>query len=184
VFYSHGRIVEGDNATPVHPWWGMYNFPEVKKALSDDGYNLIAYHRPKNADPILYGEKLASDVKALIANGVKPENITLLGFSRGGGITIRASNILKLKKIRVALLASCLEFMEGNENFVLFGQVYSIYETSDSVGSCQFLIDQSNNVEFFTEIAINTGKEHGAFYQPMIEWVVPLKVWLNKRVNQ
>jgi hypothetical protein len=180
VFYSHGRIVEGSNPTPIHPRWGTYDFPEVKKALTDDGYNLIAYHRPKNTDPKVYGIKLGNDVKTLIASGVKPENITLLGFSQGGAITIHASHYLKSKKVRVALLASCVGFMKNNADFSLFGHVYSIYETSDSVGSCQFLIDKSSKVEYFKEIAISTGKEHGAFYQPMAEWIKPLKVWLNK----
>ena len=27
VFYSHGYIVEGSNPKPVHPEWGIYDFP-------------------------------------------------------------------------------------------------------------------------------------------------------------
>jgi hypothetical protein len=32
----------------------------------------------------------------------------------------------------------------------------------------------------FSEISISTGKEHGAFYRPMPEWVKPLKTWLKR----
>lgn len=32
----------------------------------------------------------------------------------------------------------------------------------------------------FEEIAISTGKKHGAFYQPMPEWVRPLPAWIDK----
>lgn len=95
VFYSHGFIVEGDDLTPIHPRWGVYNFPSVQKALDDDSYVLIAHHRPEGVSPIDYAKRLAGEVKQLITAGVPPQNITLTGFSRGGAITILASNELK-----------------------------------------------------------------------------------------
>jgi hypothetical protein len=52
------------------------------------------------------------------------------------------------------------------------------FENSDAVGSCQFLIDRSNRVNTFKEISIVTGKQHGAFYNPLPEWVVPVKNWI------
>jgi hypothetical protein len=55
-----------------------------------------------------------------------------------------------------------------------------MFETSDSVGSCQFFIDQSPQVTSFKEIAISTGQGHGAFYRPIPKWVIPVKAWLNK----
>jgi hypothetical protein len=51
VIYSHGLIVEGDNARPVHPEFGVYDFPAIKTELFRGGdFNLIAHHRPKNTD--------------------------------------------------------------------------------------------------------------------------------------
>ena len=178
VFYSHGKIVEGKHTNPISPRWGEYDFPEVKKAISSNNYNLIAYHRPQNANPKTFALKLSGDVKKLITLGVKSQNITLLGFSRGGEITILASRNLQNPDIDIILLASCAKFMDNNELFKVYGNVYSIYETSDMVGSCQFLIDQSSNVSSFNEIFISTGKEHGAFFRPISEWVTPVKNWL------
>jgi hypothetical protein len=103
----------------------------------------------------------------------------LLGFSKGGGITILTSNLLKPKKINIVLLASCYGFMKDKANYKVYGSIYSVYEISDTVGSCQFLIDQSKSVDDFEEISINTGKGHGAFYRPMNEWVIPVKEWIN-----
>jgi hypothetical protein len=180
VFYSHGLIVEGDNPTPVSNRWGKYDFPKVKSALTDDGYHLIAYHRAKNTKAKIFAKKLKHDINLLITKGVKSENITLLGFSRGGEISILTSHYLKSKKVRLALLASCPNFMENHPDYQVYGEVYSIYETSDRVGSCQFLIAQSKNVDRFEEIAITTGEEHGAFFRPIPEWLDPLKSWLNK----
>lgn len=37
----------------MNPRWGTYEFPMIKDALSDDEYNLIAYHRAKNTKPLV-----------------------------------------------------------------------------------------------------------------------------------
>ena len=178
VFYSHGFIVEGKNPTPVNPRWGMYDFPEIKKVLSDDSYNLIAYHRPKDTDPRVFAKNLAENAKTLINKGIKPENITFIGFSRGGAITVLTSNYLASDKVNFVILAGCSKFVKNNPNLKVFGNVFSVFETSDGVGSCQFLIDLSKGVITFEEISISTGKEHGAFYNPLPEWIIPVKKWL------
>jgi hypothetical protein len=182
VFYSHGKIVEGKNANPIHPNWGEYDFPKVKEALSSNSYKLVAYHRPEKTNPKKFALTLSNDIKKLISLGVKPENISLVGFSRGGEITILASNHLQESAINIILLASCASFMKHSDIFKVYGKVFSIYETSDIVGSCQFLINQSPNVSSFNEIAISTGKEHGAFYKPISAWIKPVKQWLGDKV--
>jgi len=185
VFYSHGLIVEGENLMPVNERWGVYDFIAVRKALADPSYNLISYHRPDKTVPDEFAEKLATDVRKLLKAGVKAENITLLGFSRGGEITLLASDKLRLDKINTILLAVCGGFVKENVEYQAYGNVYSIYETSDFSGSCQFLKNRNDNIHLFEETAISTGKEHGAFYQPLPEWIVPVKAWLeNKSPNQ
>ena len=180
VFYSHGFIVEGDNPTPVHPRWGMYDFPKIKKVLSDESYNLIAYHRPKDTDARALAKKLADYATTLINTGVKPENITFIGFSRGGAITILTSNYLAYDKVNFIILAGCSTFIKDNPKLEITGRVLSLFETSDSVGSCQFLVERSKKVTDFEEISISTGKEHGAFYTPIDEWIVPVKKWITQ----
>ncbi|GLX85356.1 hypothetical protein tloyanaT_16080 [Thalassotalea loyana] len=178
VFYSHGYIVEGDNPTPEHPEWGVYDFPQVKAKLSDPSYNLIAYHRPKNTEPFSFAKQLADDVRKLLAAGVKPQNITLIGFSRGGALSILTNHELQLPDIKTIILAGCAGLVASHKAVKVTGNVYSIYETSDQVGSCQFLIDRSDKVNTFNEIAISTGKSHGAFYLPREEWLTPAKQWI------
>ena len=178
VFYSHGLIVEGENLMPEHQRWGVYDFIAVRKALSDPEYNLISYHRPKKTVADEFAEKLATDVRKLLAHGVKAENITLLGFSRGGKITLLASAKLRMDKINTILLAVCGGFLKEHKEYQAFGNVSSIYETSDFAGSCQFLTERNKAVQSFREISITTGKEHGAFYNPLSEWFIPVKKWL------
>ncbi|HAW94323.1 TPA: alpha/beta hydrolase, partial [Candidatus Azambacteria bacterium] len=56
-----------------------------------------------------------------------------------------------------------------------------IYETSDRLaGSCKPLAEQSEQPQSFNEIKIATGKLHGAFYLPLVEWVEPLLDWVHR----
>lgn len=183
VFYSHGFIVEGRNPTPIDHRWGMYDFPKIKEVLSDPSYNLIAYHRPKGTDPRKFAKKLTNNAIALIKEGVKPENITFIGFSRGGAITALTSYYLASHKVNFIMLAACSGFIKNNTEIKVFGNVFSIFETSDKVGSCQFLIDRSKKIKNFEELSISTGKEHGAFYNPLPEWVAPVKNRLKTNRN-
>ena len=181
VIYSHGLIVEGDNSRPVHPEFGVYDFPAVKAALfKDGGFNLIAQHRPKNTEFEPYAAKLESWVRQLVKAGVKPSHITLVGFSRGGALSAQASSRLRDLGINTALLACCIDGdVEGSAPLVLSGNLLSIFETSDAFGSCKTLAARSKTASF-EEIAISTGLKHGAFYRPLPEWVTPLKAWIAK----
>ncbi len=42
LFYIHGFIVEGTDPRPVHPEFGVYDFPAIKQALSVGDINVIA----------------------------------------------------------------------------------------------------------------------------------------------
>ncbi|HTG17653.1 MAG TPA: alpha/beta hydrolase [Blastocatellia bacterium] len=180
VIYSHGLIVEGDDPKPVSPKYGQYDFPAIKQSLfSKGGFNLIAYQRPKSSDDS-YADTLKSWVHRLIDAGVAPSRITLVGFSRGGQLTALASSGLASAGINTALMAIC----ENGEvshapGLNLGGNLLSIYETSDELGSCGKLAARSH-LKSFKEVSISTGKKHGAFFQPLPEWIAPLKQWIAK----
>jgi pimeloyl-ACP methyl ester carboxylesterase len=180
VVYSHGLIVEGDNPRPEHPQFGTYDFPGIVQALFEDGgFTLIAPHRPANADVASYIAKLESGVHALIDAGVPPTRITLVGFSRGAQMTAVASSRLADIGINTALMAICLDGdFSHDPSLTLGGNLLSIYETTDVVGSCAALAERSVALESFDEIAISTGRSHGAFYTPRTEWMQPLKRWI------
>jgi dienelactone hydrolase len=180
VIYSHGLIVEGDDPKPVSPKYGQYDFPAIKQALFDQGgFNLIAYQRPKSADDS-YADMLQSWVQRLLDAGVKPSRITLVGFSRGAQLTALASNGLASAGINTALMAICEDGEVSHApRLNLGGNLLSIYETSDDLGSCGKLAARSH-LKSFKEVAISTGKKHGAFFQPLPEWIAPLKQWIAK----
>jgi hypothetical protein len=182
VIYSHGLIVEGDNPRPVHPEFGVYDFPAIKRAIFDKGgFNLIAQQRPKDADIPTYVGILESWVKQLLAAGVPASRITLVGFSRGSHITAYAAGRLQNTGIHTALMGSCIkgDIADNGVPLVLGGNLLNIYETTDTVLSCEVLAKRSN-LRSFKEVAISTGKKHGAFFNPRPEWLQPLKAWIKE----
>jgi len=183
VIYSHGLIAEGDDPKPVSPKYGVFDFPEIKTAIfQGGGFNLIAVQRKKNVEFEQHVEQLESWVHQLLSAGVKPSRITLVGFSRGGQLTAVASSHLASEGIpfNTAILAICSQGdfdVAPDPPVILGGNFLSIYETSDEVGSCSKLARRSH-LTSFKEVAISTGKTHGAFFEPRPAWVDPLKAWI------
>lgn len=181
VIYSHGLLVEGDDPRPVHPVRGVYDFPAIKLALFSNGnFNLVAHQRPKNTEIPSYLAMLELWVRRLVDAGVKPSRITLVGFSRGGYLTALASGRLASLGLNTAIMGTCSDGdILSEQPLVLGGNVLSIYETTDSVLSCE-KIAQRSVLASFEEIAISTGKEHAAFFQPLPDWVDPLRQWIQE----
>lgn len=181
VIYSHGLIVEGNDPTPVHPTRGIYDFPAIKQALFVNGdFNLIAHQRPKNTEIRSYEATLESWVRRLVAAGVKPSRITLVGFSRGGQLTAYASGRLVDLELNTAIMGACSNGdIDRDPPLALSGNFMSIYDTKDSVLSCEKIATRSR-LTSFEEIAISTGKGHAAFFRPLPEWIDLLKQWIQK----
>lgn len=180
IIYSHGLIVEGTEERPVHPDYGVYEFPAIRQALSTPDFTVIAVHRPAGIKAEEHSKTLVKMVRDLIAKGVKPEQITLVGFSQGGYITGMASGMFSDTPIDTVIMAACWSWIEQQPDVKLNGNFLSIYERSDAVGSCQRLADRSDHLKSFKEVAINTGKKHGAFFQPRDEWLTPIKEWIRE----
>jgi hypothetical protein len=183
VIFSHGFIAEGADPKPVSPQFGVYDFPALKAALfAGGGYNLIAVQRKKGLEVEDHARQLESWVHQLIKAGVKPGRITLVGFSRGSQITGVASSHLAAEGINTALLAICSDgdlVPDSGAVLKLGGNFLSIYETSDQYGSCAKLAARSH-LTSFKEVAISTGKAHGAFFEPRPVWIDPLQAWIAK----
>jgi hypothetical protein len=178
VVYSHGRIVEGNDERPVSPEHGIYDFPAIRRALASSGdVEVIAPHRPKDVPAEVSAKHLEEGVRRLVAAGVKPSRISLVGFSRGGYLTALASSHLTDLRINTAIMASCIGGFPSQEPMILTGNVLSIYETSDDPGTCARLGERSTGAHF-EEVAVSTGLHHGTFYRPIEPWLAPLRAWI------
>jgi hypothetical protein len=180
VIYLHGRIIEDQGPRPTHERWGVYEYRKILETLAPAG-TVISEQRRSGTDMDQFAEHVARQVRTLIAAGVPPEHITVVGFSKGGGIAIRTSARLKNDKVNFVFLAAC-----GNGDFSasdldVRGRILSIYEASDEAGrSCAQLFAKSKSTGERKEIRIATGGGHGAFYRPRQEWTTPVLAWIKR----
>ncbi len=180
VFFYHGAIAEGTRENPVSEKYGEYDFRGLKRALDSDDNYLIAEIREKNVSVEKHAKKLAEVVSMLLRKGVPAENISLVGFSRGGGIVATAAGQLDNQDIRYVLLASCPKKTDTPHWPPFRGRLLSMYEKDDLLaGSCAFLTEGPRTVNEFKEIALESGLGHGEFYRPQERWLEPVRAWIS-----
>lgn len=176
VIYLHGRIIEDQGPRPTHEQWGVYEYRKILETLASAG-TVISEQRRSGTDMNQFAEHVVQQVQTLVTAGVPPEHITVVGFSKGGGIALRTSARLKNDKVNFVFLAAC----SGSADLDVRGRILSIYESSDDVGrSCAPLFARSKSTAERKEIRIETGGGHGAFYRPRPEWTAPVLAWIKR----
>jgi hypothetical protein len=175
VYYLHGRIIEEKGVQPVHPKFGLYDYPAVVVALGTRGANVISEARASGTVVDEYAKKTVADIEGLIAGGVAADQIIVVGFSKGGAIAIYISSLLDNPDVRFVFMASCGRWISSQPELRPTGHVLSVIEESDGIaGSCDELAFRNKDLGSFQEIKISTGKQHGAFYVPRAEWLEPV----------
>ena len=189
MFYLHGKIIEDQGNPAISPEFGEYEFEAILEKLRSYGFILIGEKRAQNTNPEEYARKVTEQVNILLDEGVPPENITVVGASKGAGITIYVSNMLKNKEINYILLAIChpdqVRFFI-QEGISLEGKVLSIYNSNDQfAGTCQelFAFSKGSGVSRFDELVLEIGIGHGILYQPFDEWILPSVQWADKNTQ-
>jgi len=178
LFYLHGAIIERAGVRPTHPQFGIYEYQEILDVIAGRGFVVISEARPAATDGKAYAATVARQVRALITGGVPPEHITVVGFSKGGGIAITVSSILSEDRLNFVFMGACGPWLDARPEIVPHGRLLALREASDNlVGSCDGLFSRSAGDGERDEITLELGGGHGAFYRPRPEWVEPVIEW-------
>jgi hypothetical protein len=186
MFYLHGKIIEDQGIPAISPDYGEYEYKAILEKLGGYGFVVISEQRSKDTDPVQYARKITEQAHALLNAGVPASNITVVGASKGAGIAILVSHFLENKEMNFVIMANCdpatvKEFAQNN--FFLYGNVLSIYDSSDELaGSCQdlFTFSEGNGISRHDEVILNVGTGHGILYKPLDEWINPTVQWARK----
>jgi len=182
LFYLHGAIIERAGVRPTHSEFGVYEYQKILEVFAKRGLVVISEARPAGTNGAVYAEKVADQVGALMKGGVSPEHITVVGFSKGGGIAITASSILSEERLNFVFMGACGPWLDSRPEIVPFGHLLAVREASDDlVGSCERLFGRTAGDGEREEITLELGGGHGAFYRPRPEWTDPIVEWASKK---
>ena len=182
LFYLHGLIVEEAGIRPRSEEHGYYEYELIREELAREGFIVISEVREKGTQIKPYAEKIASQIKKLLANMVPPGNITIVGASRGGVISAYVSTMLQEKGLNYVFLAGLLEKYLEDENLKLYGNVLSIHDLSDKLSITPALYFQrSEGLGNFKQITLDLGIGHGLVYKPYREWLDPILEWVKMK---
>ena len=182
LFYLHGLIVEQAGIRPKSDEHGYYEYQLILEELAKEGFSVISEAREKDTQVIPYAKKIVSEVKKLLAIGVAPGNIIIVGASKGGIIGAYVSSMLQEERIHYLFLAGLFEKCLTDQNLKLYGNVLSIHDRADKLSITPDLYFQrSKGLGQFKKIVLTLDIGHGLIYRPYREWIDPLLTWLQMK---
>jgi hypothetical protein len=116
IFYLHGRIVEDEGLRPVHERFGLYDYPAIVEALGANGATVVSEVRESGTKAHEYAQSVVARIEDMIATGAAPEDITVVGFSKGGSIAIFTSYFLSHPEVNFVFIAACADWIDGDED--------------------------------------------------------------------
>jgi hypothetical protein len=180
LFFLHNRFIEGHGPLEEHPSYGRAQYQEILERFRRDGWVVISEKRPVNTDEKVYAGKVAGQVDSLLKAGVSPENITIVGTSKGGYISQYVSSLSKDPRLNFVFIGSSFkDDPKDINNITLYGRILSITEASDTGRmdlSAQARFKRSRPREF-KEIMLHTGLHHGFLFKALDAWIVPSERW-------
>ncbi len=182
IFYLHGKIVETQGINAISDRFGKYEYENIIDTLKSIGAVLHNKVRTEETVFQIFCEQTSIQIDELIASGVKPKNVTVIGASKGGVMAMSISHINK-HPINYILLAANNEQIERENHWMLNGRILGIYDKSDALAGrdYQYWISQSINAIEFKQLEINTGLGHGFIYKPINDWWLPTKNWIDRK---
>lgn len=181
LFYLHGGVVQAQGANAISPYFGKYEYHAILDTLKNQNFYVISEVRPKNTIEEEYAKKIIKQIDTLINKGVPDKNIVVVGASLGAYIAMEASILNRKENIRFVILGLCSEYALNyftKEKNKFCGQFLSIYESSDSKGTCFDIFQNLENGSSFEEIELNMGISHAFLFKPYNEWVKPMVNWI------
>jgi len=191
VFFLHGKIVEKHGLNGRHPCFGIYDYHGIVKSFRNQGFVVISEIRPEGTKLDKYAKKVERQIRALLTFGLSPEQITVVGFSKGSAIALLVSTRLKDLGINVVLMSGCTHngaHVPGRYRKLVRHSVQSmkgsflyIYDASDQkCDVCRKILKNVSGEPPFKEMMLKNGLGHGLFYQPRKDWMEPVTEWISQ----
>lgn len=178
LFFLHGGIVEKKGLRPRDERFGIYEYEKILTTLESRGFQVVSEARASDTDSKTYAARVCQQIRTLLAAGVAPGNITVLGASKGAVIAMLISTELRNPDLNFVIMANCNDWVTGNHTIDLHGNILSIYDVNDHIGkSCQPFFDRATGLARSKEIELKIGTGHAILYEPLPKWVDEVERW-------
>ena len=178
LIYIHGKIAEGSDGNPISSDYGPYEYFNIVNDFAQAGFVTISEIREKNTDIERYSIKMTQWIESLLKAGIPPQHITVVGASKGGMIAAKVADRLKNKEIKYVFLAGLFKEFLDKEHVKLWGEILSVYDTSDkSQGLPEAYLKSSPKITKFKILVTETGLSHGLIFKPYPVWMKEIVSW-------
>ncbi|MDT0651011.1 alpha/beta hydrolase [Autumnicola edwardsiae] len=186
IFFLRNRFLETHQLHESHAEYGRTEYKEIVAEFANNGFTVISEKRNENVNARDYAVGIVNQIDSLIRMGTKPNNITIVGTSKGGYIAQYISTLKGHPELNFVFIASFRDNdIENIPEINYCGNILTIYEKSDPFGVSA--IRRKNNssceIKHFKEIELNTGMGHGFLFKPLKEWIEPTIKWANGNYN-
>ena len=186
IFFLHNKFIENNSLETEDPRYGKAEYEAILASFRADGFEVHSEKRAPNTDVILYARKIVAQIDSVIATGVDPSRITVIGTSKGGYIAQYVSTYAANPKLNFVFIGC---YMDGDveelSDIQFCGNILTIYEKTDPYGVSALKRRETSTLEIprFQEIELTTGLNHGFLYKALNEWMEPCKRWASQQYD-
>jgi len=188
MIYLQGGWPETHSLSEPHRKNGLFEYDKIILALAGSGFEVISELRGEKTNPRRYVRtRTLPQIKSLIEKGVPANSITVVGFSKGGFMSLMIASTAKEPGLNLVNLAGCGtgQFRKIYESFLesdaskMQGRMLSLFDEKDTIGgSCAESKAKAGKLVFAEEI-LTTGDGHATFYAPGDTWIEKVAAWAN-----
>ncbi len=178
IIYLHGRIVELQGKAAFSEEHGKYELDSILDALKEGNTQVYCELRPENTKVPAYAQKLSRMIDSMIGTGIAPQDISVIGASKGALIAATTSDI-NAQPINYILMGGNNTTIEQENDWHLHGRILCIYDPSDTIAGKNYDYWKARSPEAtaFGQIQLNEKLGHGFLYRPLPSWTVPALKW-------
>lgn len=187
IFFFHNRFLENHPLEAAHPTYGIVEYAKIIAAFEAANFEVISEKRAPNTNARDYALNIKTQIDSLLALGIAPNKITVIGTSKGGYIAQYVSTFTRIPDLNFVFIGSyrdrdLVQIPEIN----FCGNILNIYEQTDPFGVSAIKRKENSTLEIphFKEIALNTGLKHGFLFKADQRWIQPCIQWAKQAYSK
>lgn len=147
------------------------------RAFEDNGFSVLTM-APAGESDHDYVLRVRDEIRGLIARGVAPEAITVIGSGVGSPLTAMVSSATGNRRVNYVLLGGCDAALARAPRFHLSGRVLGLRDADDGASpSCRPLWRNAPKLTRQRDMVVRSGHGAALFDAPRDAWVRPVEQW-------